>query len=132
MNRGFAAGAVGHAHEQRVIHAVGEHRGVARLERDQEAVLRRGHVHRRADGITVVGRGQPMGDLHRRVLDHVGDQALRDLLGDDEALAVGADLGEQAREHLHRVRRRAARGTAVWSLVPPQQPVRFLDDREVA
>ena len=125
----LAGGAVGHPRQQREVHAVGEHRGLARVERDQEPVLRLGHVHRRAHGLAVVRRGQPVGDLHRRVLDDVGDEAIRDLLGDDEALAVGADLGQQPGEHLHRVRRRPRRSAG---FLAAEQPVRLLDDGQVA
>ena len=69
--------------------------------------------------------GQPVGDLHRRVLDDVGDEAVGDLLGDDETLAVGADLGQQPGEHLHRVCRRPGGGTG---FLAAEQPVRLLDD----
>ena len=60
------------------------------------------------------------------------DEAIRDLLGDDEPLAVGADLGEQPGEHLDRVRRRAARAPLPAALRAAEQPVRFLDDGQVA
>ena len=53
-----------------------------------------------------------------------GDQLGRDLLGDDDALAVGADLGEQAGEQLDRVRAGAVRPG-------PQQPVRLLQHDHV-
>ena len=69
-----------------------------------------------------------MDDLDRGVLDDVGDELGGDLLGDDQALAVGADLGQQPGEHLHRVRGRAASG-ARRRLA--QQPVRLLDHGQV-
>jgi len=57
-------------------------------------------VHRGADRIPVIGGGEPVGDLDRGVFHDVGDQAGRNLLGDHQALTVGADLREQAGEHL--------------------------------
>jgi hypothetical protein len=72
--------------------------------------------------------GVTVGDLYRRVLDDVGDEALRDLLGDDETLAVGADLRQQAGEHLHRVRRRPRRSAG---FLAAEQPVGLLDDGQV-
>jgi hypothetical protein len=57
-------------------------------------------VHRGADRIPVIGGGEPVGDLDRGVFYGVGDQAGRNLLGDHQALTVGADLREQAGEHL--------------------------------
>ena len=68
--------------------------------------------------------GSRCSDLERGVLDHVGDQLGRDLLGDHDALAVGADLGEQAGEQLDRVRAGALPAG-------PQQPVRLLQHDHV-
>jgi hypothetical protein len=79
------------------------------------------------DHLAVIGRGQPVHDLDGGVLDDVGDELGGDLLGDDQALAVGADLGQQPGEHLHRLRGRAA------GLAPglAEQPVSFFEDRQV-
>ena len=90
------------------------------------------HVHRRAHGVAVVGRGQPVGYLHRRVLDDVLDQAIRDLLGDDRA--------PRRRRGSRRAARRTSRPRAPprrprrrpRNLRAAQQPVRLLDDGEVA
>ena len=123
----LAAGAVGHPGQQRVVHPVGEHGGLARGEGDQVGGLVLGEVHRGADRLAVVGGGEPVHDLDGGVLDHVGDELGGDLLGDDQALAVGADLGQQPGEHLDRVRGRAV-GRALGLA---EQPVGFLEDRQV-
>ena len=67
-----------------------------------------------------------MDHLERGVLDRVGNQFGGDLLGDHQPLAVRADLRQHAGEQLHRVR-------AGPALAPsPEQPVRLLDDDDVA
>jgi hypothetical protein len=60
-------------------------------------------------------------DLRRGVLDDAREDPDRDLLGHDQALAVGPDLGQKAGEQLDRLRRRT------WALAAPKQPVRLLD-----
>jgi len=57
-------------------------------------------VHRGTDRVPVIGGGEPVGDLDRGVLDGVGNEADRNLLGDHQAFTVGADLREHAGEHL--------------------------------
>jgi hypothetical protein len=57
-------GAVRHPGQQREVHAVREHGGLARPQRDQVPALRVGGVHRRADDRPVIRGGQPVGDLH--------------------------------------------------------------------
>ena len=89
-----------HFHEHREVHAVAEDGRLPGRKRDEEAGLALRRVHRGADRIPVIGGGKPVGDLNRGVLDGVGDEAGRNLLGDHQALTVGADLREQAGEHL--------------------------------
>ena len=48
---GLAAGAVGHPGQQRVVHPVGEHRGLAGGEGNQVGGLVLGEVHGRADDL---------------------------------------------------------------------------------
>jgi hypothetical protein len=99
-----------HGREDGAVHTVGEHRSLARGEADHVLGLLDGEVHGGADGQPVVVGGQPVHHLDRGVFDHVGDDLAGDLLGDDEPLTVGADLGEQAGEQLDRV---GAGGVAV-------------------
>ena len=73
--------------------------------------LRLAQVHRRADELPVVARRQPVDDLRRGVLDDAREDPDRDLLGHDQALAVGPDLGQKAGEQLDRLRRRT------WALL---------------
>ena len=56
-----------------------------------------------ASAAPVVGGHDPVRDLQVGVLDHVGRQPHRDLVGDHHALAVGADLGQQVGERLDRL-----------------------------
>jgi hypothetical protein len=102
--------------------------GFARWQGDQVSGLVGGEVHGPADGVAVIPGGEPVRDLDGGVLDYVGDQLGRDLLGDDQGLAVGADLGEQVGEHLDRLRRRSVAGAGRWLA---QQPVGFLDHGQV-
>jgi HEPN/Toprim N-terminal domain 1 len=81
-----------------------------------------------ADGLQVIGSGQPVDDLDSGVLDDVGNELGRDLLGDDHAFALSADLGQQRGEHLHRVRCRAVAGAGRRLA---QQPVRLLHHGQV-
>ncbi|GAA3127017.1 hypothetical protein GCM10020001_055310 [Nonomuraea salmonea] len=82
-------------------------------------------VHGRADEPPVVLGGQPVHDLQRGVLDHVGDELGGDLLGHHDALAVRPDLGEHPGQQLDGV----GGGPAVAAVA--QQPVRLLDDDDV-
>ena len=128
---GLAQAAVGHPDQDREVHPVGEDRRLPGRQRDQVTRLGRGRVHRRADRLAIVGGRETVHDLDRRVLDHVRDEPGRDLLGDDQPLAVRADLRQQAREHLDRVPGRAAPGGSVGGLRPAQQPVRLLHHRQM-
>ena len=121
----LAAAAERHPDPDRPVHAVGEHRRHARLQRHHLTGLGVVEVHRGTDQVPVVGGREPVHHLERGVLDHVADQLRGDLLGDHQPLAVGADLGQHRREQLDRV-------GAGPALPPgPQQPVGLLDDNHM-
>ncbi|WP_240361084.1 hypothetical protein [Streptomyces clavuligerus] len=62
-------------------------------------------VHGGTDGGAVVSGGQSVDDLERGVLDDVRSDLRGDLFGDDDAFAIGTDLGEERGEEFDGVGR---------------------------
>ena len=72
-----------------------------------------------------------MDDLQVRVLDDVGRQLGRDLLGNQDALAVGADLGQDVREGLDRLSLRIGEIAARSAADVSEQPVGLFNQGEM-
>ena len=109
--------------------AVGQ--GLPGLQPGREPDLRLVQAHGLAQVAPVVLGGEPVHDLQVRVLDRVLDQLGGKLLGDDHALAVLAVLGECVGERLGCLLLGLGVLGRPGALRPGQQPVRFLDQRDV-
>ena len=88
-------------------------------------------VHATADHLAIVGVDQVMHDLEVGVLQRLGGELGRDLVGDDEPLAERAHLGQHVGEHRHGLRPRVAHLRVAGRLDILEQAVGLLDQREV-